>query len=153
VYENTKDVWEEDLQIKVSSKDDTERHHAMHHNKPKYHEESGKHLKRFCDSWIDNGQDYYHEFFRIFKDLKSSNVWETLQECWKLYHKKVYARGHNQDDDLRTPEEECAASNKDDWQIDMPDGDEIDDIEEASVDNVPRLPEKKKYDNKAYDHI
>jgi hypothetical protein len=52
-----------------------------------------------------------------------------------LYQKTHYARGHNQDDDLRTPEEECAGSDKDDWQIEMPDGDEIDDIEETSVDN------------------
>jgi hypothetical protein len=32
-------------------------------------------------------------------------------------------------------EEECEASDKDDWQIEMPDGDEIDDIEEAYVDD------------------
>jgi hypothetical protein len=38
-------------------------------------------------------------------------------------------------EELREPEEECEASDKDDWQIDMPDGDEIDDIEEASVDD------------------
>jgi hypothetical protein len=79
----------------------------------------------------------------IFKDLKSSNVWETLQEYWKLYQKKHYARGHNQDDDLRTPEEECAVSDKDDWQIDMPGGDEIDDIEEASVDDDSPSPRTK----------
>ncbi len=52
-----------------------------------------------------------------------------------MYQKKHCARGHNQDDDLVTPEEECAASDKDDWQIDMPDEDEIDDIEEGSVDD------------------
>ncbi len=33
------------------------------------------------------------------------------------------------------PEEECEASDEDDCQIDMPDGDEIDDVEEASVDD------------------
>ncbi len=33
------------------------------------------------------------------------------------------------------PEEECEASDKDDWWIEMPDGDEIDDDEEASVDD------------------
>jgi hypothetical protein len=31
VYENTKEVWEEDLQIKASSKDDVEKPHAMRH--------------------------------------------------------------------------------------------------------------------------
>ncbi len=33
------------------------------------------------------------------------------------------------------PEEECEESDKDDWEINMPDGDEIDDVEEASVDD------------------
>ena len=41
----------------------------------------------------------------------------------------------NQIEELREPEEECEASDKDDWQIEMPDGDEIDDIEEACVDD------------------
>jgi hypothetical protein len=45
-----------------------------------------------------------------------------------MYQKKHYARGDNQDDDIRAPKEECDASNKDDWKIVMPDGDEIDDI-------------------------
>ncbi len=35
VHENTKEVWEEDLQIKASSRTDEERHNAMHHKKPK----------------------------------------------------------------------------------------------------------------------
>jgi hypothetical protein len=34
VYENTKEVLEEDLQIKASSKDDVERCHAAHHKNP-----------------------------------------------------------------------------------------------------------------------
>jgi hypothetical protein len=57
-----------------------------------------------------------------------------------LYQKKHYARDHNQDDDFRTPEEKCAASDENDWQIDMPDGDEIDDIEKASVDDDSPCP-------------
>jgi hypothetical protein len=67
---------------------------------------------------------------RIFKELKSSDVWNTLQD---LYQKRHYARDDNQVEELREPEEECEASDKDDWQIDVPDGDEIDDIEEVSV--------------------
>ncbi len=31
--------------------------------------------------------------------------------------------------------EECEASDEDDWQIEMPGGDEISDVEEASVDD------------------
>jgi hypothetical protein len=52
-----------------------------------------------------------------------------------LYQKKHYARDDNLVEELRAPEEECEASDKDYWQIDMPDEDEIDDIEEASVDD------------------
>jgi hypothetical protein len=33
VYENTKEMWEEDLQIKASSRTDKERRNAMHHKK------------------------------------------------------------------------------------------------------------------------
>ncbi len=72
---------------------------------------------------------------RIFKELKSSDVWNTLQDYWKLYQKIHYARDDNQVEEIREPEEECEASDEDDWQIDMPDGDKIDDIEEASVDD------------------
>jgi hypothetical protein len=35
-----------------------------------------------------------------------------------LYQKKHYARDHNQVEELMEPEEECEASDKDDWQID-----------------------------------
>ncbi len=34
VYENTKELWDEDVQIKASYKNDEERHNAMHHKKP-----------------------------------------------------------------------------------------------------------------------
>jgi hypothetical protein len=73
--------------------------------------------------------------FWIFKDLKSSDVWNTLQDHWKLNQKKHFARDDSQVEELREPEEECEASDKDDCQIDMQDGDEIDNIEEASVDD------------------
>ncbi len=57
-----------------------------------------------------------------------------------MYQKKHYARGDNQDDDLRALEEESVASDINDWQIDMLDGDEIDDIEGASVDDDSQCP-------------
>ncbi len=55
VYENSKEVWEEEVQIKASNKNDEERRNAMHYKKPKYHVGQGKHLKRFGDGWTDNG--------------------------------------------------------------------------------------------------
>jgi hypothetical protein len=73
VYVSTKEVWEEDLQIKENSRTDEERCHAMHHKKTKYHEGRGKHLSWFGNGWTDNGQEYYQELLRIFQELKSSD--------------------------------------------------------------------------------
>ncbi len=81
------------------------------------------------------GQEHYQELLRIFKELKSSDVWNKLQDHWKLYLKKHNARVDNQVEELREPDEEYEASDKDNWQIDMPDGDETDDVEEACVDD------------------
>ncbi len=124
------------MQIKARYKNDEERCNATNHKKPKNHVvgRMGKHLKRFGDGWTDNGREYYQDLLMIFKELKSSDVWNTLQDNWKLYQKKHYARDDNQVEKFREPEEECETNDKDDWQIEMPDGDEIDDIEEACVD-------------------
>ncbi len=65
---------------------------------------------------------------------------EYTSRSLKIYQKKHYARDDNQVEELREPEEECDASDKDDWQIEMPDGDEIDDIEKASVDEDSPTP-------------
>ncbi len=37
IYEKTKEVWEEEVQIKTRYKNDEERCNATHHKKPKYH--------------------------------------------------------------------------------------------------------------------
>ena len=123
------------MQIKARSRTDEERHNAMHHEKNKYHVGMAKHLKRFGNGWTNNGQERYQELLRIFKELKSSDVWNTLQDHRTLYLKKHYARDNNQVEELREPEEECEASDKDHWQIDTPDGDKIDDIKKACVDD------------------
>ncbi len=80
VYENTKEVLEEEVQIKASYKNDEERRNAMYHKKPKYHKGRGKHLKRLGNGWTDNGREYYQELLMIFKELKSSDVWNILQD-------------------------------------------------------------------------
>jgi hypothetical protein len=46
----------------------------------------------------------------IFKELKSSDVWNTLQDHWKFYQKKHYARDDNQVEEFGEPKEECEAS-------------------------------------------
>jgi hypothetical protein len=78
---------------------------------------------------------------RIFKELKSSDVWNTLQDHWILYQKEHYVRDDNRVEELMEPKEDCDASDDDDWQKEMPaGGDEIDDIEEPSLDDDPPHP-------------
>ncbi len=60
---------------------------------------------------------------------------EYTSRSLEIVSKETYARDDNQVEELREPKEECEASDKDDWQIDVPDGGEIDDVEEASVDD------------------
>jgi hypothetical protein len=53
VYENTKEVWEEDLQILASYKTDEERRNAMHYKK-QVSCRKGKLSQRFGNGWTDN---------------------------------------------------------------------------------------------------
>ncbi len=48
----------------------------------------------------------------VLKELKSSDVWKTFQDHWKLYQKKHYTRDDNQVEELREPEAESEASDK-----------------------------------------
>ena len=49
----------------------------------------------------------------IFKTLKSSAVWNTLQDYWKMYQKKQCNKGNDiQDDGEGGHDKECDKSNK-----------------------------------------
>ncbi len=73
----------------------------------------------------------------IFKNLKSSDVWNTLQDYWTLYQKKQYNKGNdNQDDDTGgADEEECDESDKEDWRMEVEDNVECDGIDDVLSDN------------------
>jgi hypothetical protein len=70
VYENSKDVWEEELIIKARAETDEERKNAERHHNPRYHEGRGKRLKRYGDRWTEEGRMYYKELLTTFQDLK-----------------------------------------------------------------------------------
>ncbi len=67
-----------------------------------------------------------------FKKLKSSDVWKTLPDHWKMYQKKYWNKVDDQNENLSAQEEECEESNGDDWKIDIDDGDGNDDIPEET---------------------
>jgi hypothetical protein len=131
VYENSKEVWGKELQIRVNLKTEDKRKKAMQKQKPKYHEGRGKQVQRYGDGWTDNGRKYYQELLGIFRNLKSSDVWKTLQDHWKMYQTKHYNKSDtSKDDNLRRPEEECEVSDEEDWRITVEDEEQCDENED-----------------------
>jgi hypothetical protein len=59
VYENSREVWEEELFIKARAKTDEERKNAKRRHNPRYHKGRGKRLKRYGDGWTEEGRKYY----------------------------------------------------------------------------------------------
>ena len=72
----------------------------------------------------------------IFKNLKSSDVWNTLQDYWTLYQKKQYNKGNdNQNDDTGGPdEEECDESDEEERRMEVEDNVECDGIDDVLSD-------------------
>ncbi len=94
------------------------------------------------------GWEYYQEQLNTFKKLKSSDVWKTLPDQWKLYQKKYWNKVDDQDENIFAQEEECEESNEDDWKIDIDDGDGNDDIpEETAIDDDEKRKAKKQIEN------
>jgi hypothetical protein len=80
----------------------------------------------------------------IFRNLKSSDVWKTLQDHWKIYQTKYYNKSDtSQDDNLRRPEEECEESDEEDWRITVEDEEQCDEIEVSLSDNDREPPTKR----------
>ena len=71
VYENSNEVWKEELQIRATSTTNDDRRKATR-EKNRYHEGRGKRLKRYGDGWTEDGREYYQLLLGIFKNIKSS---------------------------------------------------------------------------------
>ena len=77
----------------------------------------------------------------IFRNLKSSDVWKTLQDHWKMYQREHYNKSDSsKDEDLRRPEEECEQSDEEDWRITVEDEEQCDehDVSLSDDDGEPQ---------------
>ena len=93
VYENSREVWEEELLIKARAKTDEERKNAERRHNPRYHKGRGKRLKRYGDGWTEEGRKYYQELLTTFHYLKSSVFWdEYLQGYWGQYQISIMVK-------------------------------------------------------------
>ena len=88
ICENSKDVWDEELQIKSTSKSKDEVKKASRTAKPKYHKGRGQRFKRFEDGWTKEGVTYYKELCTIFQSLKNHVAWNQIIVHWHSYKKK-----------------------------------------------------------------
>jgi len=74
--------------------------------------------------------------FGIFKNLKTSDVWNTLQDYWKMYQKKQYNKENDfQDDEEGGRDKECDKSAEENWRVDVKDSVECDGIDDKLSDN------------------
>ncbi len=71
VYENTKEVWEEDLKIKASYKTDDERRNVRHHKKIEVWCRKGKASQKVWQ-WLD--RQWTRVLPRIAHDLQETQV-------------------------------------------------------------------------------
>ncbi len=116
----------------------------MQKQKPMYHEGRGKRLQRYGDGWTDNGRECCQELLGTFRYLKSSDVWKTLQDHWKMYQMNHYNKSDtSQDDNLRRPDEECEESDEEEWRITTEDEEQYDEIEVPLSDNDGEPPSNK----------
>jgi len=56
VYENSKELWEEEIMIKAQDKMDKEKKKVERRQNPKYHEGRGTRLKRYGNGWTEEGR-------------------------------------------------------------------------------------------------
>jgi hypothetical protein len=71
VNENTKEVWEEGLQVKASSRTDKERQNAMHHKKNQVSCRKGKSSQKVWQ-WLD--RQWTRVLPRIVHDIQGTQV-------------------------------------------------------------------------------
>ncbi len=136
VYENSKEVWEEELEIRGSAMPDYEKRTAIRHKKPKYHEGRGKRL-RIGDGWTDGRREYYKELLGTIQSLKFSTEWNTIEDHWKMYQMKHYKKGDTRQDENLSRHDEGSEEESDesDWRIEMVDDVEFDGIDDGLSNN------------------
>ena len=139
VYENTREVWEEELSIKASNMTEEEKKNTIRQRKPKYHEGRGKRLKKCADGWTTEGRVYYKNLMSIFKSLIHENdAWNTLQQHWRTYQLKCYGRkmkyDNNEEQDFSLDDDD-EESDEEDWRIDLETRDRSENTQIASCES------------------
>ena len=145
MYENSKEVWEEELLIKACAKTDEERKNVEQRHNPRYHEGRGKRLKRYGDGWTEEGRRYYRELLTTFLDLKSSKFWnESLQGYWNKYQMRNYGETSVDYNNNEADIDKDSNDDEEDWKVKAEESDiEIDEGETSDGDREHRIRAKR----------
>ena len=126
IYENSKDVWAENEDIKKRFGTDEERKRAVRTAVPsKYHIMKGTKLPLYSDGWTNEGRLYFNTLDQTNLILKNDGTyWDNMKEHLRKYTRKnhhysyeqkgcagVDGEGVNDDEDL----------GKDDFVVVLPD--------------------------------
>ena len=140
VYENSREVWEEELLIKACAKTDEERKNARRRHNPRYHKGRGKRLKRYGDGWTEEGRKYYQELLKSFQDLKSSVFWdESLQGYWREYQIKYYGKTRVDYNNIESDINEDEDEHEEDWKVKAEESDSDINAGDMSDGDVERM--------------
>ncbi len=145
VYENSKDVWEEELIIKARAKTDEERKNVKRRHNPRYHEGRGKRLKRYGGGWTEKSRTYYKELLTTFQDLNSSEFSnESLQGYWNEYQMRNYGKTSVDYDNKEVDIGEDSDDDEDGWKVEAEELDsDIDEGEMSDGDGEHRIRAKR----------
>ena len=97
VYENSYDVWKEEI-VKLNTCATKEEQKSFKHvAKNKYHVQRGTRLPLFSDGWTPEGHNHFGTLCgEVRAMMNSSELWSTLQAHWKTYvaknHRYSYVR-------------------------------------------------------------
>jgi len=91
VYENSYDVWMEEIVKAVTCENDEEKRAFKRVAVNKYHVKRGSRIALYQDGWTSEGHEYFGSICAEIRDMmKAGELWSTLKSHWATYAKKYH---------------------------------------------------------------
>ncbi len=131
VYENSYDVWMEEMVKAATCENDEEKRAFKRVAVNKYHVKRGSRIPLYQDGWTSEGQEYFGSICAEIRDMMASEVWSTLKFHWAMYAKKYHKYSYVCNESLTEVNEDhenmSDQENDDDCVVSLP-GEEDDNI-------------------------
>ena len=158
VYENSYDVWMEEIVKAVTCENDEEKRAFKRVAVNKYHVKRGSRIALYQDGWTSEGHEYFGSICAEIRDMmKAGELWSMLKSHWatyaKKYHKYSYVCNKSLMEVNEDHEDTSEQENDDDCVVSLP-GEDVDDniiesddgyAESGDDDESEGRPRKKQY--------